>query len=769
MNKNYITVNSKETLQQLYDHILNNEIIALDTETTGVKVRKDKIVGWSVSAKEGEGYYVPTKVWNSEKNILEEQYIDGKNCTELSKKLILMLKEKKLIFHNASFDCRIIKNDYKINLIDSIWVDTGMLVHTLNEEGAFGFGNPFALKSIAKMHQKELGLNVEEEANKEQVELKKSIKKNGGEIKLANFEIYKADLDILSKYGAADTDLTLRICNLYLKKLKEQELEKFFFEEEVMPIYKEVTIPMEEMGVHLDIPLLEKTRKDLEQDLLENKEQVIKNLLSIPKVKEWVMKKAFTLYPPSPKGNWGQEFVKFYNLPLSKNEKSGKYRLSRVQIEKLPDSEYKKYLLTGNIKLLNEIDVAKITMSMWKRVNKGEFINIQSKDHLGQIVYGCLGVKGTKKTVKGKDQFDFEVVERLSKDYEWAENLRVYNKLTKIKSAYVDRFLDYNEDGKYYFYFKQNGTISGRYGSDAQQLPKPKEEGEDTPKLVYYNNIVRKFFIGGPGRKVIDADYESLEPHCFASVTGDKNLQEIFHKGHDFYSTVAIKTEKLKGVSSDKKADNYLKKVDPIKRSRAKAYSLGVAYGMGGFALGKLLNIDKKEAEKLVEGYLEGFPGLRDWRENSREFAKKNGYIKNYVGRVRHLRKLKLLYDKFGENILDWRFRGNLRKEIGSDAVIQFYREYKNGLNNCLNFQLQSLAASVVNRAALQINRKAKELRIDAQVQCQVHDQLIINCDEEKAEFFAPIVQELMENTTKLPGVNLKAPPEIGDNWAETH
>ena len=86
-----------------------------------------------------------------------------------------------------------------------------------------------------------------------------------------------------------------------------------------------------------------------------------------------------------------------------------------------------------------------------------------------------------------------------------------------------------------------------------------------------------------------------------------------------------------------------------------------------------------------------------------------------------------------------------------------------------MNYQLQSLAAAVVNRAALQINRKARELGIDAQVVAQIHDQLIINVREDQAEMFAPIVQNLMETTTVLPGVTLKAPPEIANNMYEGH
>ena len=319
--------------------------------------------------------------------------------------------------------------------------------------------------------------------------------------------------------------------------------------------------------------------------------------------------------------------------------------------------------------------------------------------------------------------------------------------------------------------------MSGRYGSDAQQLPKPKEDGEDAPIIVKYTNIVRAFLIAGEGRKVIDADYESLEPHCFASVSGDKGLQDIFNNGWDFYSTVAIKTEKLEqdkanypnGVSPDKKSPIYLKKLDPVKRNKAKAYSLGIAYGMEAFALSKTLDVDQKVAQELVDGYLNGFPQLKEWRENSRVQVKEHGFITNKVGRIRHLPKVKAIYERFGEQMMDWRFRKNLSEQHGKEKVLQVYRDYRNGLNNCLNYQLQSLAAAVVNRAAVQINRKAIELGIDARVQAQVHDQLLINVADEDAEMFAPIVQEIMENTTKLEGVTLKAPPEISNNWRDGH
>ena len=751
----------------MFQHIQESEVLAVDTETTSLNMRKGKIVGWSISGGEGIGFYIPTLVWDYEKEELVVQEINGQSTEVISKNLLSMLKGKKLVMHNASFDCRFIKNYYGVDLLEDLWVDTALLVHTVQEEGA-GMG-VFGLKPLAISVQEEIGLDVEKAANEEQLELKESIKKNGGEVTKTNFEIYKADLEILSKYASADTDLTLRLCNHFLKKLKEEKLKEFFFEEEVMPIYKEVTIPMEDYGVDLDIELLQQIQNDIVKDLEENKDIVMKSLLATSEAKKWVVDTAFDNFPPNNKGSWAQMLAERYSLPLPKSDQTGKYSLTQKNIEELEDSLAKEFLLYGDISILEDVEVARISMALWKEKNDGEYINIQSKKHLGEIVFNYMGIKAKSQTRKGQAQFDMDMLEELSKTYAWAENLRIYNKLLKIKSTYIDRFIDNSEDGRYYFYFKQNGTVSGRYGSDAQQLPKPKEEGEDAPIIVKYTNIVRAFLIAGEGRKVIDSDYESLEPHCFASVTGDKKLQDIFNNGWDFYSTVAIQTEKLEGVSPDKKADNYLKKLDPIKRNQAKAYSLGIAYGMEAYALGMTLNLPTKEAEKLVAGYLDGFPDLKKWRESSRQQVKDNGYIKNYVGRIRHLPKVQRIYEKFGDRMMDWRYRKELELQYGKDQVLQAYRDYRNGLNNCLNFQLQSLAASVVNRAALKINRKAKELGIDAIVQAQVHDQLIINVREDQAKDFAPVVQHIMETNLILPGVTLKAPPEISNNWRDGH
>jgi DNA polymerase I-like protein with 3'-5' exonuclease and polymerase domains len=700
---------------------------------------------------------------------LNENYIEGQSANELAKKFMLALTTKKLVMHNASFDCRFVLNYYGVDLTPALHADTMLLVHTLMEEGAgYGGNSSFGLKPIAKMIQEHIGLDVEKEANEEQIELKNSIKNNGGSITKENYEIFKADLDILSKYACADTDLTLRVFNFFEPGLDKQGLRDFFYKDEVMPLYKEVTIPMENRGVRLDMPLITKAKESINEDLKKYQDLVIRELVSYESVKTWILYKASEAYPPNHKGAFAQELVKEYKLDLPKSEKTGKYTINATAIAQLPDSEVKKFLITGEENSLSDEIKTKTSMKLWKEDNNGSFFNIQSKDHMGEIAFGALGIKPISETKTGKPQFDEDMIQIIAEKYEWAKNLRIYNKLLKISSTYIDRFLENNEDAKYYFSYKQHGTVSGRYGSDAQQLPRPKEDGEDEQVIVDYNNLVRAFFIPYEGNIFIDNDYESLEPKTFSHVSNDEGLMDIFRNGWDFYSTIAIKTEKLNQYSPDKKAPNYLRKLAPQLRNKAKSYSLGIPYGMGAYALGKNIGVKTKEAEKLVDGYLNGFPNLKKWMEESKEFAKTNGFIKTQVGRIRHLPKVKSLYEKYGDDLLDYNFKRELERTHGTDEALNMVRDYKNGLNNSLNVQIQGLAASIVNRAAIAINREFKAKGIKGQVVAQIHDQLIMEVEEARSKEAADIVQDKMENTTKLK-IPLVAIPSIAHNWRDGH
>jgi len=744
MEKSYKIITTQEGVVELANYIKNGNIIAYDTETTTVNPRNGKIIGFSVSANLNEGYYFPTRVWNAEKQEIEDLEIAGRNCDEIAKQLINLLKGKKLVMHNGSFDIRYTKNYYGIDLREDLYCDTMLLTHTLREDG------PFGLKPLAIELQHELGLNVEKEANEEQVLMKENIKKNGGSTSKENYEIYKADMPLLGNYAAADTDLTLRLMTYFLPILKEQELWDFFFKDEVMPLYKTVTIQMEEVGTQLDMDLINKTKQNISVDLAKLEQEVISELLSIPEAKHWVMVKAVKAFPPKKKGNFGKRLA---------------------QIDAINPVGVAEFLKTGDPSVLDEKDSIKVSLDLWKE-KEGNYLNISSKQQLSEIVFKYMKIKPLSQTRKGTDQFNDDMIEHLGKTYKWAAKLKDYNKLTKINSAYVDRFLEGNENGRYYHYFKMHGTTSGRFSSDCQQMPRVLEPGEVSDLVLKYNNILRSFLQAGRGRKYIICDQSSLEPRVFASVSNDPNLINVFLHNEDLYSRVAIQAFKLKGMSAQKKDPNYVKTVRPELRQRAKGIALAIPYGAGAWQIGQSLNISLPEAQRLIDGYLEGFPELAKWMSDTHLKVQTFGYIKNKTGRIRHLDRVKAIYEKFEDNLIDSKafkmMKSMCKNPDQTDKLMKLRMEYKNGLNNSKNFQIQSLAASIMNRSAIAIHKEFKEKNLDAYIELQIHDEFVINCKEEIAEEVAAIVKYHMENTIQIP-TGLIAEPNIADNFSEGH
>lgn len=753
--KDYKILTKEYEIDVLLKYLENKEIIAYDIETTGLKHYSDKVIGISICAEQGVAFYIPHLTW-------EEDMLQQILSSRILKRVLEVLKTKKLIMWNGSFDVRLTKQYFGVDLTDSLYSDSMLLKHTVAEEGEF------SLKGCAILYQDQLGLDMEKAANEEQIELKANVASNGGSTTKNNFEMYKADLEVLGKYAASDADLTLRLFELLSKSLKEEKLEKLYYNEEVMPLYKKVTIPMESNPVKLDIPLILKTKEDIERDIKIIEEDIYSELQSYPEFNEYLKDMLQEKVEVSNKGFFAECVLNYFNFKTITG-KSGKVSITKKYIDSLEESEVKSFLKGEGV--LSEEDLYEIRKLFWETKN-GKFINISSKAQLGKFAFEYLNIEPLSKTDKGSPQFNDELINSL--DMKWAELLRDYNKLEKIKSTYIERFLDNQVDGNYYFYYKQHGTLSGRYSSDAQQLPRPKEDGELSPIVLHYNNLVRSFFIAGEGRKFIDADYESLEPHCFSEVAGDEGLKNIFRQGHDFYSTIAIRTEKLNDFSPDKKAPNYLGKLAKPKRQVAKAYSLGVPYGMTPYALALSINVSQEEAQKLYDGYLDGFPELKKWMERSKSQVQRTGVIRTSTGRVRHLPKVKEIYEKYKDDLLDFKYRNSLIYKLknklpdSKSYVTGLYLDYKNGINNSRNFQIQGLAASIVNRAMIAIMDSFKENNIDGWVCATIHDQIICNVADKDVEAATKIVKYCMENTTKL-SIDLKAPPAIGNNWKDTH
>lgn len=752
--KNYWLVENSQDIETVIKKITLASIVAFDTETTGLNVRRDKVIGYSLSINEGEGYYIPIYSWDGE-NIVPHKIVG-------TKKLLDILADKKLVMHNASFDCRIVYNFIDVDVLSNLHADTMLMMHTLNEEG------PFALKDIAVARAKEIGFTADDVANQEQLELEENVKKNGGAWKKSEKEIFKADLDVLAKYACMDTDLTLRLYNLFSRELKQQELDAFFYKEEVMPLYKKVTIPMEMNGVHLDMPKLQKLSEEIKKDIQDIDDNLVSTILASEEGQEFVRRLCAEV-GTKVSGGLAQAVVEFFNLDLPKNE-NGKFSITAKSVKNLPDGPGKTILESKTLEGVIEETVEQIQLSILKK--DGPLFNLSSKQQLGTLVFDIMGVKPLSTTEKGSPQFNEDMIEHLAKNniVSWAKELRVYNKLVKISGSSYERFLDEQDDGVFYPYYKQHGTTSGRYSSNVQQLPRPIEGNEEDPRIIKYTNEIRALFIAPPGRIFIDDDYASLEPSVFAHDAEDQPLLDIFIKGEDFYSKVAIMVLKLAGFSADKKAVNFLKNLEPKIRQDAKEYALGIRYGAEEGKLAELLGIEKEEAKKILDMYFEAFPKLKAKMDQYRDQAKKTGIVRSEFGRVRHLPEAKAIYDYFGDDILEYSKMFDLCKKarMPFQEIKDLRRKYKNLLNNALNFPIQSAATTVISRAAIKIMETFEKEGIDGWICGIIHDQLIADVEECKKVRASQIVQHCMEQTTKLK-VPLYAIPQLTRNWKDGH
>lgn len=726
-------------LHLVKNFISQNDKLSYDLETTGLNPRKNQIIGIAITNAD-EGFYV----------VLQE-FVDGTLATRIRSNEVLsileLLKTKKLYMWNASFDCRFTLSQLGVDLTDALYSDGMLAKHTVIED-AF----TYALKPTA---QDLYG----EDATEEQKLMKQSIKDNGG----SPTEFYKADTEILGKYAIKDGILTYKINEHYLMQVEKEGLSRFYFEDEVMPLLKHVTIPMEHNGIPVDVKKMQEAKAEIRRDIV-NLELKVQELIKphCTQFEQWYLNYH---YPIKTTGPFVQALAKIVDAKLPKT-KAGSYSLASKHIEKLDDSCILKRFING-------ARLQESTVKVVRQLMHGSepMLNLSSKHHLKKIFFDTLNLEPISRTDKGSPQADEKFLESIRSDFDFVEPLIEYNKLCKIEGAYIDRFLEAQEDGMFYPAFQQHRTTSGRYGSDLQQLPRPLEVEDESSALVrYHNNKIREFFIAGEGYKFLDADYNSLEVVVFADDAGDEELLEMIRKDYDFYSFMAITALGLNQYSADKKAKNFLKKHNKKIRQGAKSYGLGIRYGLGDWKLSKDLNISQNEAQLIIRRYFTKFPGLKKAMDNYTHSVKLNGFVSSVAGRKRHLSRVKELYDKYGDDLSDSLELWKKYHEIPSQyaRMKELRREYNNLINNALNFPIQSFATSIVNQSAIKLAKHIKEHKINAYICAQVHDQLVVRCEKEKVPLLQPKMKYIMENTFKLKAP-LIANPEIADNLREGH
>lgn len=746
-----------------YAEAVGKGFVAFDVETNGGPEKKAELWGLGLAFTSKKAFYIPWKkpdgsnFWSD----LEEAQI--KDWLRDS------LAQRKVIGHNLVYDALVVENNLNIKIDDFIYADTILMRHSLNEEG------PFALKEVAV---EVLG----DWADLAQEKLKEEVLAAGGKWTVGQKDMYLASTQTLGEYCCWDVILTMLLFEEFDAKIKAEGLEDLFYKDEVMPLYKEVTINMKRHGFPIDIDYYKKLKSDIQSELKTIENDIMKAIAK--DIKPFEAELLNDEFPIKNSGNFPKAFAEVLGVPLPVT-KDGKITLAKKALDKQREatpifSGFYDWLKNGgDIKNAlpktidatvlyassgNPIRAAQEKLFFAKYPDKKYIFNLKSNDHLAKLICDAWGYQPLERTEKeNKPKINENFLETLKGKKE-IDMLLDYKKLNKLLSTYVEGILERQIDGVIYTNMLQFGTTSGRYSSrdpNLQNQPRIKDAQDSglSPLVLKYVNAIRKGFVAGPGRKVVNADYSSLEPVCFAHVSGDEKLRDVFRNGEDLYSRVAIETFNLTGVSAKKSDPNYLKNVFPEKRQTAKVIALAIPYGAEAARISEELGVSYNEAADIIENYLSGFPDLKKYMNRCNYSAKTLGMVKTQFGRIRHLKEARSIYTLYGDNVLDYKWA----KRQGIEDI---RRKFKNCLNNSKNFPIQGLAAHIVNRAMIALAREFKKHNIDGWIALQVHDEVTAIVREDQAELASKLMKDCMENTTKI-NVPLIAEPLIADNWGD--
>jgi DNA polymerase I-like protein with 3'-5' exonuclease and polymerase domains len=780
--KDYKLLKDESSLGRMLDYVRDLEYVAFDIETNGIEEHKVCTIGVAVSGHFNTGYYAAFYNWNPVTKKLDRLISEGverKFITDLCD----ILKTKKLILHNALFDVTVIRHQYGINLTDSVYCDTMLLKHTLDEE------RPFGLKDLAILYKEQIGIPKEDIANQEQLELAESVKRNNGKWTNETKEIWKGEVDIVGYYACADVDLTLRIFDYFEDRLFKEGLDEFFYEREVMPLFREATSQMKYNGVYISVPYFENLKKEITEQIETLRKEIFE--LIEDDVQEFVRGLVNENVDVTKTGTFAQELLAYYAITPPVAKKTGRPTLAKSVLQdlckeypghpalvwltyepimacRLEMGEDGKFLHTKpervydvdpNEPKLDDDVVFEVKKKIYLERNPDNpfIFNLNSNQHLAWLLfdkYGCEPGEMSRKTQRPKvDADSLEKYDHLP----FIKKLLESKKLEKMLSTYILPILEIQDDGWIYPSMQAWGTTSGRYscggGLNLQTLPRDDKR-------------IKKGFIAPPGYKIVNADFAALEPRIFSWVSEDPGLKFVWQRGLDLYSQIAIDVFGLEGVSSDPNAENFLKKVDPKMRDKAKVFTLAVVYGANAWRIADLMGVEVEEAQEIIENYLDSYPMLRTYMTNQERSAMRNGFVKTKFGRVRHLPACKELFRKYGTRIMDKRA---MRLHLGDDLGNEMFYRFRNLLNNAKNFPIQATAAHVCNAALIKLSRLFKENNIDGWIALQVHDEITCIVREDQAELGAKLLKESMEKNwvTARIDVPIIAEPLIADNLAE--
>ena len=351
----------------------------------------------------------------------------------------------------------------------------------------------------------------------------------------------------------------------------------------------------------------------------------------------------------------------------------------------------------------------------------GYEFNLNSPKQLGVALFEELGLPAKKKTKSGYST-NAEVLEDLKDKHPAVSLLLEYRQLAKLKSTYTDGLQTcIAEDGRIHTTFNQTEARTGRISSlepNLQNIPVRTNEGKR----------LREFFVAEDGKVLVDADYSQIELRVLASMANDKNMISAFESGTDIHTATAAQ---VFGMPTDM--------VTPVMRSRAKAVNFGIVYGIGAFSLAKDIGVTRKEADTYIKSYLATYPQVAQYMDDTISEAKLNGYVTTLFGRRRYLPEL-----------------------ASSNGMLRAFGE-----RVARNAPIQGTAADIIKLAMIKVFETLEREVPTAHLILQVHDELIVECEEKDAELVCNILATEMENAANL-SVKLTADAAYGKNWLES-
>ena len=355
----------------------------------------------------------------------------------------------------------------------------------------------------------------------------------------------------------------------------------------------------------------------------------------------------------------------------------------------------------------------------------GRTFNVGSPKQLGEVLFDEMSLPGGKKSAKtGAYSTGNDVLEELAEQgHTLPEKIIQWRQLAKLKSTYSDALVQQIDPKTKRVHTSYALAIAstGRLSSSDPNL-------QNIPIRTIEGKKIRSAFIAEEGCKLLSADYSQIELRLLAHIADIPTLKEAFRNGDDIH---AITASQMFGVP--------VSEVGADLRRSAKTINFGIIYGISAHGLASRLGIGRSEAATYIGQYFEQYPGIRDYMEETKEYARRHGYVTTLFGRRCHV-----------PGITD---KNGARRQFSERAAI--------------NAPLQGTAADIIKRAMISVDRKLLENPV-ARMLLQVHDELVFEVREADIERAIPIVKNAMEQAAQL-SVPLTVEAGVGANWGEAH